>query len=80
MSVNDASRNAIDDCKVMLEIVAKLTDNSRGIIYNHIMFKEQAIDTCERFYTDFYDCTKLDRLILIAQQAQPRQGTYAASY
>ncbi len=66
MSVNDASRNVIDDSRVMLEIVAQLTDNSRGIIYNRNMFIEPVIDTWERFYTDFYDCRKLDRLILMA--------------
>jgi hypothetical protein len=34
MSVNDACRIIIDDSKVMLHIVASLTDNSRGVIYN----------------------------------------------
>jgi hypothetical protein len=41
MSVNDASRNVIDHCRVMLHIVASLTDYSTGIIFDH-MFKVQA--------------------------------------
>ncbi len=32
MSENDASRIVIDDSRVMLQIVASLTDNSRGVI------------------------------------------------
>jgi hypothetical protein len=42
MSVNDASRIVIDDSRVMLQIVASLTDNSRGIIYDHNMLTVQA--------------------------------------
>jgi hypothetical protein len=42
MSVNDASRIIIDDSKVMLQIVASFTDNSRGVIYNCKMFIVQA--------------------------------------
>ncbi len=38
MSVNDTSRIVIDDSRVMLQIVASLTDNSRGIIYDCNMF------------------------------------------
>jgi hypothetical protein len=38
MSVNDTSRIIIDDSRVMLQIVASLTDDSRGVIYNHNMF------------------------------------------
>ncbi len=41
MSVNDAYMIVIDHCKVMLQIVASLTDNSTGIIFDH-MFKVQA--------------------------------------
>jgi hypothetical protein len=37
-SVNDTFRIAIDDSRVMLQIVASLTDDSRGIIYNFNMF------------------------------------------
>ena len=42
MSVNDASRITIDDSRVTLQIVASLTDNSRGITYDHNVFIEQA--------------------------------------
>jgi hypothetical protein len=54
MSVNGASRIIIDDSRVMLQIVASLTYDSRGIVYDHIMFKVQATgvlllpDTCSR--------------------------------
>ncbi len=34
MSVNDASRIIIDESRVMIQIVASLTDSSRGIIYD----------------------------------------------
>ncbi len=34
MSVNDASRIIIDDSIVMLQIVASLSDDSRGAIYD----------------------------------------------
>jgi hypothetical protein len=40
MSINDASRNIIDDTRVMLPIVASHTDDS--IIYDHYMFIIQA--------------------------------------
>jgi hypothetical protein len=36
MSLNDASRIVIDDYRVMLQIVASLTVNSRGVNYNNI--------------------------------------------
>ncbi len=42
MSVNGASRIVIDDSRVMLQIVALLTENSRGVIY-YYMFIVQAI-------------------------------------
>ncbi len=42
MSVNDASGIVIDDSRVKLQIVASLTDNSRGVIYNCNMFIVQA--------------------------------------
>ncbi len=45
MSVNDASRIVINDSKVMLQIVASLTDDSRGIVYDHNMFIVQAKGT-----------------------------------
>jgi hypothetical protein len=38
MSVNVASTIVIDDSRVMLQIVASLTDDSRGIIYDGNMF------------------------------------------
>ncbi len=37
-SVVDASRGIIGDSRVMLKIVASLTDNPIGIIYDHNMF------------------------------------------
>ncbi len=36
MSVNDASRITIDECRVTLQIVASLIDNSSGLYYKHI--------------------------------------------
>jgi hypothetical protein len=45
MSVNDASRVIIDNSRVMFQIVASLTDGSRGIIYNCNMFIVQATAT-----------------------------------
>ena len=42
MSLNDATRIIIDDSRVVLQIVASLTDNSTGIIYNCNMFIVQA--------------------------------------
>jgi hypothetical protein len=43
MSINDASRIIIDSSRVTLPIVASLTDDSRGGIYNHNMFIVPAI-------------------------------------
>ncbi len=42
MSVNDASMIIIDNYRVALQIVASLTDDSRGSIYDHNMFIVQA--------------------------------------
>ncbi len=42
MSVNGTSRIAIDKCRMMLQIVMSLTDDSRGVIYDYYMFMEQA--------------------------------------
>ncbi len=42
MSVNDAFKIALDDSRVMLQIVASLIDNSRGIIYDCNVFIIQA--------------------------------------
>ncbi len=41
MNVNDASRIVIDDSRVTLQIVASLTDDSRGIIYDRNVFMVQ---------------------------------------
>ncbi len=38
MSVNDASRIIIDNTRVTLQIVASLTDDYRGVIYDRNMF------------------------------------------
>ncbi len=43
MCENDASRIIIDNSRVALQIVSKLTDDSRGIFYNCDMFIVQAI-------------------------------------
>ncbi len=42
MSVNDAYKILIEDSRLTLQIMASLTDNSRGIIYDHNMFIVQA--------------------------------------
>ncbi len=42
LSANDAPRIIIDASRVMLQIVASLTDDSRGIIDDHNMFMVQA--------------------------------------
>ncbi len=44
MSVNDTSSTAIDDSRVTLQIVASLSEDSRGVIYNCNMFIVQATD------------------------------------
>jgi hypothetical protein len=44
MSEKDASRIIIDDSIVMLQIVASLSDNSRGVLYNCNMLIVQATD------------------------------------
>jgi hypothetical protein len=44
MSVNDASRIVIDYPRLTLQIVASLTDDCRGVIYNYIMFIVLATD------------------------------------
>jgi hypothetical protein len=38
MSINDASRIVIDDSRVVLQIVASHTDDSRGVTYDPHMF------------------------------------------
>jgi hypothetical protein len=42
MSVNDASMIVINSSRVMLQIVASLNDDIRGIIYYRNMFTVQA--------------------------------------
>ncbi len=42
MSVNDASSITIDNSRLMFLVVASLTDDSKGIIYNHNVFIAQA--------------------------------------
>ncbi len=42
MSVNDTTMIVIDDSRVMLQIVASLTKDSRGIIYDQNMFIVEA--------------------------------------
>jgi len=51
MSVNDACRIIIDDSRVMLQIVASLTNNTRGVIYDCNMFTAQAT-SCSISITD----------------------------
>jgi hypothetical protein len=52
MSVNDASRITIDNSRVKLQIVASLTDNSRGVIYDCNMFIEQATRLLSTYLMD----------------------------
>jgi hypothetical protein len=42
MSVNDVPRTVIDDPRVMLQIVASLTEYSRGVIYDSNLLIVQA--------------------------------------
>jgi hypothetical protein len=46
MRVNDASRIIINASGMMIQIVALLTNDLRGIIYDHNMFIVQAIGDC----------------------------------
>ncbi len=52
MSVNDAIRFVTDDCRKTPQIVASLTDNSRGVIYDRNMFIVQA--TVEKNKNNFW--------------------------
>jgi len=38
MSSNDTAKIVVDDYRLMLQIVASITDDSRGVIYNCKMF------------------------------------------
>ncbi len=58
MSVNDACRIVIYDSRVMLQIVASPTDNSRGIIDDCNMFIAQATGWSS-VYTQVIHSTKL---------------------
>ncbi len=40
MSVNDASKIVIDDSRLLQQIVASITDKSKGIIYDRNMLVE----------------------------------------
>ncbi len=51
MSVNDAFKIALDDSRVMLQIVASLTYNSRGIIYECNVFIIHATDAKKRNFS-----------------------------
>jgi hypothetical protein len=44
MSVNHNCRIIIDGSRVMLQIVASLNDDSRGVIYNYDVFIIEASD------------------------------------
>ncbi len=49
--LNDGSKIIIDDSRVTLQIVASLTDDSRGVIYDCNIFKIQATDaSCGLYY------------------------------
>jgi hypothetical protein len=48
--VNDTSRCVIDDSRVALQIVASLTDDSRGVIYDRNVFILQATGFLPHFF------------------------------
>ncbi len=50
MSSNDSLKIVIDNFRVMFQIVAPLTKDSRGIIYNQNMFIAQALGLERCFY------------------------------
>jgi hypothetical protein len=60
MSANDASRIVIDESRVTLQIVASLTDDSRGVIYYFEMFTLLATrsSTMELIYTNLVHNTE----------------------
>ncbi len=55
MSVNDSSRFVIDDSRVMLQIVASLTDDSEGIIYgwNMLIVQAKGVTVSQTFFTSW---------------------------
>jgi hypothetical protein len=54
MSVNDTSRMIIDNSRVVVQIVASLTDDSRGDIYDRNMFIVQATGPWNKSYITFF--------------------------
>ncbi len=61
--VNDTSGIIIENSKVMLQIGASITDDSKGVIYNRNMFIVQAPSHDEKFQTLKW-CTKVMALFL----------------
>ncbi len=57
MSVNDTSRMIIDSSRVVVQIVASLTDDSRGVIYDRNMFIVQATGPWNKTYKTFFFVT-----------------------
>jgi hypothetical protein len=55
-SVNDAYRGVMDDSRVTLQIVASLTDDSRGVVYDRKMLIVQA--------TEMASCSYLSKQVL----------------
>jgi hypothetical protein len=54
MSVNDTSMIIIDNSRVVLQIVASLTDDSRGVIYYCNVFIVQATGPWNKTYKTFF--------------------------
>ena len=63
MSENDASRIIIDDSRVMLQIVASLTDDSRGVIYNRNVFYSRGHKS--ELTASFYQVPNLNLTLLL---------------
>jgi hypothetical protein len=61
MSLNDASRIVIDDYRVMLQIVASLTHNSKGVNYGHKMFIVQGTIQMSQLMYDIISSMVRDR-------------------
>jgi hypothetical protein len=55
MSINDASIIVIDDFRVMLQIVASLTDNSRGIIYDNNIPETDQFENCRNLINNLFN-------------------------
>ncbi len=51
MSAYDTSKLTIDDSGVILQIVASLTDDSRGVNYNHSMIIVQTTGQFQKHFT-----------------------------